>query len=68
LIIDVFSKKIWVIPVKRKDAKSMVDALNSWLDDIGEPRPDVMGTDEGTITFFRTDDKIIIFFKQKNFR
>jgi len=51
LIIDVFSKKMWVIPVKKKDARSMVVALNSWLDDIGEPRPKVMGTDEGIMFF-----------------
>ena len=36
LIIDVFSRKIWVIPQKDKSAKTTCDALRGWLNTIAE--------------------------------
>ena len=33
VIIDVFSRKLWVMPLKKKDAPSMVRALGHWIDE-----------------------------------
>lgn len=34
LIVDIFSRKIWVIPQKDKSARTTMNALRDWLDDI----------------------------------
>jgi hypothetical protein len=47
LIIDCFSRKVWVYPLLRKSAPAMVNALTTWLGEIGEPAPRVFSTDEG---------------------
>ena len=33
VIIDVFSRKLWVMPLKKKDSAAMVEALGHWLDE-----------------------------------
>lgn len=47
LLIDCFSRKVWLFPLVRKSAAQMVEALTRWLDDIGPPAPRVFSTDEG---------------------
>jgi transposase InsO family protein len=51
LIIDVFTKKIWVYPLKSKQGIQVRDALEAWLDTIGNPTPEVFATDAGTEFF-----------------
>ena len=33
VIIDIFSRKLWVMPLKPKSAASMVEPLRHWLDE-----------------------------------
>lgn len=49
LVIDVFTRKIWVVPQQRKDAKTTAQALRQWLDALGaDVSPDmVLLTDRG---------------------
>lgn len=47
LIIDCFSRKIWVYPLRQKNAQTMRRALTLWLDEIGHPAPAVFSTDAG---------------------
>lgn len=47
LIIDVFSRKIWVYPLLRKTGPMVRQALEEWLTEIGEPVPQVFATDAG---------------------
>jgi transposase InsO family protein len=47
LIIDVFTKKIWVYPLKTKEGIRVRDSLEDWLDRIGNPPPEVFATDAG---------------------
>lgn len=53
LIIDVFTKKIWVYPLKTKEGTKVRDALADWLDRIGQPTPEVFATDAGNEFFNR---------------
>ncbi|NER45862.1 MAG: DDE-type integrase/transposase/recombinase [Symploca sp. SIO1A3] len=47
LVIDVFTKKIWVYPLKAKNAASVEDALRTWLErDVGAA-PKLFSTDHG---------------------
>ena len=52
VIIDVFSRKIWVYPLKRKNSGSMMEALRAWQQDI-DRLPEVFSTDHGTEFFNR---------------
>jgi transposase InsO family protein len=47
LIIDVFTKKIWVYPLKTKEGLVMRNTLERWLDTIGNPVPEAFATDAG---------------------
>jgi len=47
LLIDVFSRRIWVYPLKSKTGQEVRDALQRWLDAIGQPPPAVFATDFG---------------------
>jgi len=47
IFIDVFTKKIWVYTLKTKTGQEMAVVIRRWLDDIGEPKPDVVGADAG---------------------
>lgn len=46
VLIDIFTKFLWVYPLKNKSARSMVTALRSWLGEVGTP-PTQMVTDRG---------------------
>ncbi len=46
LLIDVFSKKIWVYPLKNKSATSMERVIRSWLESI-DVKPVRLATDRG---------------------
>ncbi len=46
LLIDIFTKKVWVYPLKNKRAVSMVEAMTSWLDSL-DVAPRQLGTDRG---------------------
>jgi transposase InsO family protein len=46
--IDVFSKFAWVIPIKDKGAKSMVEGFEHLFTEAGNRRPKRMQTDKGT--------------------
>ena len=47
LLIDIFTKRIWVYPLKNKSAESTSTAMREWLDNIDTP-PDLIMTDKGT--------------------
>jgi transposase InsO family protein len=47
VIIDVFSRKIWVYPLRRKNGPAVALALTQWLDAIRAPPPRVFATDHG---------------------
>lgn len=47
LLIDCFSRKVWLYPLARKTAAIVAGALRRWLDAIGPPAPRVLSTDEG---------------------
>lgn len=53
LIIDVFTKKIWVYPLKTKEGLRVREALEDWLDTIGNPVPESFATDAGNEFFNR---------------
>ena len=46
LLIDIFTKRVWVYPLKNKSARAMTAALRSWLDSLDET-PKQLGTDRG---------------------
>jgi hypothetical protein len=46
--IDVFSKFAWVVPIKDKGAKSMVEAFGKLFDQAGNRQPKRLQTDKGT--------------------
>ena len=46
LLIDIFTKRVWVYPLKNKNARTMADALRSWLESLDEV-PRQLGTDRG---------------------
>lgn len=47
LIIEVFSRKIWVYPLKNKSGPFVRDALIQWLNSIRRPYPEAFATDAG---------------------
>lgn len=47
LLIDIFTKKVWVYPLKNKSAGTMADALESWLESL-RVLPGKLVTDRGT--------------------
>jgi len=47
LLIDVFTKKIWVYPLLNKSAASMRRALGLWLQTLGGDTPEILMTDKG---------------------
>jgi len=47
IFIDVFTKKIWVYPMKTKTGEEMGRAVRRWINDIGRPKPSVVGADAG---------------------
>ncbi len=47
LLIDVFSKKMWVYPLKDKKGKTVLQALRHWLAQIDQP-PITLETDQGS--------------------
>ncbi len=47
LLIDIFTKRVWVYPLKDKTAASTSNALREWLTDI-DVAPSVLMTDKGT--------------------
>ncbi len=46
LLIDIFSKKVWVYPLKNKSATSMVKCLQTWIQNI-DVKPKIFATDRG---------------------
>lgn len=46
LLIDIFTKKVWVYTLKNKSAASMVRALRGWLDSLGV-KPKILASDRG---------------------
>ena len=46
LNIDVFSRKVWVLPIKKKNAKCMKEALESWLRSLRR-KPKIFSSDAG---------------------
>ena len=46
LLIDIFTKRMWVYPLKNKSARVTSAALRSWLDSLDEA-PKQLGTDRG---------------------
>lgn len=47
VLIDIFTKKVWVYPLKNKSAQEMVSALQTWLDSL-QTAPEKLKTDSGT--------------------
>jgi len=47
MFIDVFTKKAWAYPMKTKTGQEMGRVVREWLEEIGEPRPAVLGADAG---------------------
>lgn len=49
LLIDLFSRKVWVYPAYSKRAEEMRDLLSAWLEELGEGRkPKHLNSDSGT--------------------
>lgn len=46
VLIDIFTKRVWVIPLKNKGARSMKNALAAWLDGL-RTKPKKLMTDRG---------------------
>ncbi len=53
--IDVFSKYAWVIPIKNKEAKSVLDAFKNIIRNSGR-KPNNLQSDQGT-EFLNTEFK-----------
>ena len=47
LLIDIFTKRIWIFGIRSKGANAMTDALTTWLDGI-DVVPKILKTDKGT--------------------
>lgn len=47
LLIDIFTKRVWVYPLRNKSADSTRAAMEDWLDNIDVP-PEILMTDAGT--------------------
>jgi hypothetical protein len=60
LLIDVFTRRVWVYPMQRKTGKETADALNKWLrDDVGSVKPKTFSTDSGR-EFFNVDVRRVL--------
>ncbi len=46
LLIDIFTKKVWVYPILNKGTRAMVEAMQKWLDEL-QVKPDILMTDRG---------------------
>ncbi len=46
LLIDIFTKRVWLIPLRRKNARAMTKALGRWLATLDD-KPDKIVTDRG---------------------
>lgn len=47
LLIDLFSRRVWTLPMRSKTAVSTRDALQSWLTSLGSRKCEVFATDSG---------------------
>lgn len=47
MFIDVFTKKAWAYGMKTKTGGEMARVMRQWLEDMGEPKPEVLGCDAG---------------------
>lgn len=47
LLIDVFTRKVWVIPLQSKQANSVKTALMNWTNSLGRDLPEVLEVDGG---------------------
>ena len=47
LMIDLFSRKVWVLPLKSKTAGVTRDAMETWLDSLGRRQCEIFATDRG---------------------
>lgn len=47
LLIDIFTKRVWVYPVKNKNARTIESVLSRWIRSLDET-PDKLMTDQGT--------------------
>lgn len=48
LLIDIFSRYVWVLPLQTKSAPATRDALATWLQSLGRRTPEILATDSGT--------------------
>lgn len=59
LLIDCFTRKIWVYPIANKSAITMTGALSLWLNELGpRGKPKRIGTDKGNEFFNREVRKL----------
>lgn len=64
LLIDVFTRKVWVVPLKKKSAEVVRDALRDWLDhDVKGDEPEVFSSDAG-VEFFNAPVRRL--FRERN--
>ena len=47
LMIDLFSRRVWVEPLKKKTAALTRDAIETWLDSLGGRQCEIFATDRG---------------------
>jgi hypothetical protein len=48
LLIDIFTRKVWIYPARSKRAGEMKDLLSSWLEELGEgDKPEGINSDSG---------------------
>jgi len=47
LMIDLFSRKVWVVPLRNKTATVTRDGIKSWLDSLGNRKCQIFATDNG---------------------
>ena len=47
LLIDLFSRKVWVLPLINKSAATTRDALRAWIESLGNRRCELLATDRG---------------------
>ena len=47
LFIDLFSRKVWVVPLDNKSSSSTRDGIRTWLDSLGTRKCEIFATDSG---------------------
>lgn len=47
LFIDLFSRRVWMEPLRDKTAATTRDAIKSWLDSLGNRRCEILASDKG---------------------